>query len=80
LGGRVPSGLLFPSSASVRAVTAYLTRLRDDGARPLVAAMGDASGAAASEAGFPPDVVATEPTVAAFVQSVTQFVLAENIR
>jgi hydroxymethylbilane synthase len=78
LGGRVPSGLLFPSSAAVRAVTAYLARLRDDGERPLVAAMGDASSAAASEAGFPPDVVPTEPTVAAFVQSLTQFVLKES--
>jgi hypothetical protein len=75
LGGRVPSALLFPSSGSVRAVTAYLTRLRDDGKRPLVAAMGDASSAAASEAGFPPDVIATEPTVAAFVQSVTAYVI-----
>jgi hydroxymethylbilane synthase len=78
LGGRVPSGLLFPSSASVRAVTEYLARLRDDGRKPLVAAMGDASGAAASEAGFPPDVIATEPTAAAFVQGVTQYVLSES--
>jgi hydroxymethylbilane synthase len=78
LGGRVPSGLLFPSSGSVRAVTAYLARLRDDGARPLVAAMGDASGEAARAAGFPPDIVATEPTVAAFVQDVTQYVLRES--
>jgi hydroxymethylbilane synthase len=78
LGGRIPSGLLFASSASVRAVTAYLARLRHDGEKPLVAAMGAASGAAASEAGFPPDVVATEPTAAAFVQSVTQFVLKES--
>jgi hydroxymethylbilane synthase len=75
LGGRTPSALLFPSSGSVRAVTAYLARLRDDGKKPLVAAMGDASGAAAREAGFPPDVVPAEPTVAAFVQSVTAFVI-----
>ncbi len=75
LGGRTPNALLFPSSGSVRAVTAYLARLRDDGRRPLVAAMGDASGEAARAAGFPPDVVPPEPTVAAFVQSVTHYLI-----
>jgi hydroxymethylbilane synthase len=75
LGGRAPDVLLFPSSGSVRAVTEYLGRLRKNGTRPIVATMGDASSAAAREAGFTPDLVAPEPTVAAFVQSVTQFVL-----
>jgi hypothetical protein len=37
--------------------------------------MGDASSAAASAAGFPPDVIATEATVGAFVQSVTRYVI-----
>lgn len=75
LAGRTPDVLLFPSSGSVRAVTEYLARLRNNGFRPVVAAMGDASSAAAREAGFPPDLVAPEPTVAAFVQSVTHYVL-----
>jgi hydroxymethylbilane synthase len=79
LGERVPHALLFPSSGSVKTVTAYLAGLRERGQRPVVAAMGEASSSAASAAGFPPDVVATEPTVAAFVQSVTQFVIGRGI-
>jgi hydroxymethylbilane synthase len=73
--GRTPDVLLFPSSGSVRAVTEYLARLRNNDTKPVVATMGDASSAAAREAGFPPDLVAAEPTVAAFVQSVTHYVL-----
>jgi hydroxymethylbilane synthase len=75
LAGRTPHALLFPSSGSVRAVTEYLTSLRDNGARPVVAAMGASSSEAARAAGFPPDVIAPEPTIAAFVQSVTHYVL-----
>ncbi len=75
LSGRMPDVLLFPSSGSVRAVTEYLKSLRSNGPKPIVATMGDASSVAAREAGFPPDLVAPEPTVAAFVQSVTHFVL-----
>jgi len=78
LAGRVPDGLLFPSSGSVKSVGAYLARLRVGGARPVVAAMGDASASAAREAGFTPDVVATEPTVAAFVEGVTQYVIGRE--
>ena len=78
LAGRVPDGLLFPSSGSVQSIAAYLAALREAGTRPVVAAMGDASAAAAREAGFAPDVVATEPTVAAFVQGVTQFLIAQE--
>ncbi len=78
LGERVPHALLFPSSGSVKTVTAYLERLRERGQRPVVAAMGEASSAAARAAGFPPDVVATEPTVAAFVQGVTQYVIGRD--
>jgi hydroxymethylbilane synthase len=79
LGERVPDVLLFPSSGSVSAITEYLSTLRENGKRPIVAAMGAASSEAARAAGFPPDVVADEPTVAEFVQSVTQFVLKENL-
>ncbi len=78
LGGRTPDGLLFPSSGSVRAVDRYLAELRDRPDRPLVAAMGEASSAAAIAAGFPPDVVATEATVGAFVQSVTRYVMMKD--
>ena len=78
LGGRDPDALLFPSSGSVRAVAPYLAHLRERGGRPIVAAMGDASAAAASEAGFPPDVVATEATAGAFVHSVTHYVIARE--
>ncbi|MBD5605769.1 MAG: uroporphyrinogen-III synthase, partial [Candidatus Eremiobacteraeota bacterium] len=78
LDGRIPEALLFPSSGSVRAVASFLADLRSAGARPIVAAMGDASSAAAVAAGFPPDVVASEATVGAFVQSVTHFVIGRN--
>jgi hydroxymethylbilane synthase len=78
LGDRIPSGLLFPSSGSVHAIEAYLVRLRTAGARPLVAAMGEASSAAAAAAGFVPDVVAQEPSVGAFVQSIVRRVLVER--
>ena len=78
LGGRTPDALLFPSSGSVRAVDRYLAALRERPLRPIVAAMGDASSAAARDAGFPPDVVATEATVGAFVQSVTHYVMMKD--
>ncbi|HMD02050.1 MAG TPA: hydroxymethylbilane synthase [Candidatus Baltobacteraceae bacterium] len=78
LGGRAPDVLLFPSSGSVRAVTEYLARLRENRERPVVATMGAASSAAARAAGFPPDVVAVEENVAAFVQSVTHHVMGRN--
>ncbi|GAC1531896.1 MAG: hypothetical protein NVS2B8_20500 [Vulcanimicrobiaceae bacterium] len=75
LGERTPSALLFPSSGSVKAVAPYLARLRASGSRPIVAAMGEASSLAARDAGFPPDVVATEPSIGAFVHSVTHFLI-----
>ncbi len=75
LGERTPSALLFPSSGSVKAIEPYLARLRANGTRPIVAAMGDASSLAARDAGFPPDIVATEPSIGAFVQSVTSFLI-----
>jgi hydroxymethylbilane synthase len=79
LGSRVPDVLLFPSSGSVATLGAYLRDLRADGCRPLVAAMGPASAAAASDHGFPPDAVASEPAVAAFVQTITQLALERTI-
>ena len=78
LGGRLPTALLFPSSGSVATVLAYLEGLRDRGGKPIVAAMGDASSNAAREAGFPPDVVATEPSIGAFVQTVTHYVIGNS--
>jgi hydroxymethylbilane synthase len=75
LASRVPDALLFPSSGSVAAIGGYLAGLRTSGARPVVATMGPATTAAARAAGFEPDVVADEANVAAFVQSVTQFML-----
>ncbi len=73
LAGRTPNAILFPSSGSVRAIASYLERRR--GAKPIIAAMGPESAAAASAAGWPPDVVASEADVAAFVHTVTHFVL-----
>lgn len=78
LAGRVPSAILFPSSGSVSAIAAYLGTLRDDGYRPVIAAMGPASSATAGEHGWPPDVVAPSAEVGAFVQSVTRFVLEND--
>ena len=76
LGGRVPHALLFPSSGAVKAIASYLAALRERPGRPMVAAMGEASSAAAREAGFPPDVVANEANIGAFVQSVTHLFLS----
>jgi len=75
LGTRIPTAILFPSSGSVAAITDYLARLRDAGARPVVAAMGPASSASAGAAGFPPDIVAPAAEIGAFVQTVTRYVL-----
>lgn len=64
---RIPDMLLFPSSGSVAAAMPYLERLRSTAGRPLVAAMGPASGAAARAAGFEPDAVAGEASVDAVI-------------
>jgi hydroxymethylbilane synthase len=66
----IPQMLLFPSSGSVAAVRPYLDWLRGQAVRPLVAAMGPQSGAAASEAGFAPDIVAPDASIDAFVAAV----------
>ncbi len=78
LAGRSPTGLLFPSSGAVRAVAAYLSELRAERARPIVAAMGPSSASAAEAAGWPPDVVAAEADVGSFVHTVTRFVLEKS--
>jgi len=62
-----PDLLVFPSSTSVRAAQPYLETLAS---RPLVAAMGPESAAAAKAAGFPPDAVAPEPTAESLVGAV----------
>ncbi|MGH7729569.1 MAG: uroporphyrinogen-III synthase, partial [Vulcanimicrobiaceae bacterium] len=80
LGGRLPDVLLFPSSGSVAALAGLLAQWQAHGLRPRVAAMGAVSAAAASAAGFPPDAVAREATVAAFVQCVTQLALERIAR
>lgn len=77
---RPPDALLFPSAGSVKAILPYLASLHAGGVHPIVAGMGDASSAAAREAGFPADVVATEPTDAAFVQSVTRYLIEHDNR
>jgi len=75
LGGRIPDVVLLPSSGAVRALRDYLEALREDGHRPLVAAMGAAASKTAREQGWPPDIVASSAEVGAFVQSVTLYVL-----
>ena len=75
LMNNIPQMLLFPSSGSVAAARAYLEWLRGQRVRPLVAAMGPQSGAAASAAGFTPDIVAPEASVDAFVAAVTKRLL-----
>jgi hydroxymethylbilane synthase len=75
LGDRLPTAILFPSSASVAAITEYLASLRDTGQRPVVAAMGAASSTSAGACGFPPDVVAPSAEIGAFVQTVTRYLL-----
>jgi uroporphyrinogen-III synthase len=57
----------------VRAIAAYLAERH--GARPIVAAMGPESAAAAAAAGWPADVIAAGPDVGSFVHTVTHFVL-----
>jgi hydroxymethylbilane synthase len=78
LGDRVPTAILFPSSGSVGAIGDYLGRLREGGYRPVVAAMGPSSSAAAGARGWPPDVTAPSAEVGAFVQTVTRFVLEKG--
>jgi hydroxymethylbilane synthase len=75
----IPQMLLFPSSGSVAAARPYLEWLRGQAVRPLVAAMGNQSGAAATAAGFTPDIVAPEASIDAFVAAVAQRLEKESL-
>jgi hydroxymethylbilane synthase len=68
----IPHMLLFPSSGSVAAARPYLDWLRGQAVRPLVAAMGPQSGAAAEQAGFAPDILAPDASIDAFISAVAQ--------
>jgi hydroxymethylbilane synthase len=75
LAGRVPHVVLLPTPSAVDAIGDYLHALRAQGHRPLVAAMGPTSSAAAAAYGWTPDVVASSEEVGAFVQSVMLYLL-----
>ena len=75
LAGRTPNALLFPSSGSVAVIADYLNALHAANVKPLVAAMGSTSAAAAEAGGWRPDVIAAEADIASFVHTVTHFVL-----
>ncbi|HEY0798681.1 MAG TPA: hydroxymethylbilane synthase [Candidatus Baltobacteraceae bacterium] len=79
LAGRTPDVLLFPSSGCVGAIAPYLAELRARGQRPLVAVMGQASADAARASGFEPDITAGDHSIAAFVQSVTEYLIAQKV-
>ncbi len=64
--------LLFPSSGSVAAAEPYLARLRSSATRPAVLAMGPVSARAAHAAGFNPDAVSGEASIAAFVSLIRE--------
>ena len=76
LAGRTPNAVLFPSSGSVGAIASYLAERH--AARPIVAAMGPETAAAAAAAGWPADVVAAQADVGSFVHTVTHFVLEQT--
>jgi hydroxymethylbilane synthase len=78
LEGRVPDVILFPSSRSIGVIGELLEELRTVARRPIVAAMGPTSGAAADRSGWKPDVVAPTPEVGPFVAAITRFVLERN--
>jgi hydroxymethylbilane synthase len=75
---RVPDVIVFSSSGSVGAASAYLARVHRYGRRPAVAAMGPASSAAAHAAGFTPDVVAPDAEVDALVGAVRAHLLSKE--
>jgi len=76
LADRTPDAILFPSSGSVAAIADYLAAMSSS--RPMVAAMGPLSAAAAEACGFVPDVVSEIADIPSFVQSVTRHVLAQR--
>jgi hypothetical protein len=70
LGEREPDMIVFASSGSVGAASAYLARVHRFERRPAIAAMGPASSAAAHAAGFTPDLVAPEAAIDALVGAI----------
>ena len=70
LGEREPDMIVFASSGSVGAASAYLARVHRLARRPAIAAMGPASSAAAHAAGFTPDLVAPEAAIDALVGAI----------
>ena len=70
LGEREPDMIVFASSGSVGAASAYLARVHRFERRPAIAAMGPASSAAAHAAGFTPDLVAPEAEIDALVGAI----------
>ncbi|MDQ2872835.1 MAG: hydroxymethylbilane synthase [Candidatus Eremiobacteraeota bacterium] len=75
---RVPDVLVFPSSGSVDAASAVLAELHRAGTRPTVAAMGPQSSAAATAAGFAPDLVAPEAGIDALLGIIRSHLLESN--
>jgi len=70
LGEREPDLIVFASSGSVGAASAYLARVHRFERRPAIAAMGPASSAAAHAAGFTPDLVAPEAAIDALIGAI----------
>ena len=70
LGEREPDMIVFASSGSVGAASAYLARVHRFERRPAIAAMGPASSAAAHAAGFTPDLVAPEAAIDALIGAI----------
>jgi hydroxymethylbilane synthase len=64
--------VLFPSSGSVAAAAPYLARLRSSRHRPTIVAMGPASARAARAAGYEPDAVSPDASIATFVAFVRE--------
>lgn len=75
---RTADVLIFPSSGSVAAAHAFLRTLDGAAERPLVAAMGPASAAAARAAGFSPDIEAPEASIDALVTAVRAHLLQQE--
>ena len=65
---RMPDMLLFASSGAVAAAEPYLRGLRALTRKPIVAAIGPRTSAAAAGAGFAPDAEASAPSVEALVE------------
>lgn len=76
---REPHAIVFASSGSVEAAADLLAAWQRSPHRPFVAAMGPRSGAAASAAGFAPDIVASEASVDALVGELRRHLLGSEV-